>query len=168
MERQCAWCGASLDEPATRVAADHTVTHGICGECHDGLSTGAGIPVVEFIGSLDQPALLLDADHTIGMVNAAALRLFGDAPGEILGERTGTALDCENAHLPGGCGQTMHCSGCTIRRAVARTHLTGEPQLNRAATVNTVRDTNREAVELVISTARVNDRVLLRIEEIHA
>ena len=148
------------------VPDDGAISHGICDGCYDELSDGMGIPISEFVASLDRPVLLMDDEHTIGMANAAALALVRRSDSDVLGERTGTIFECENAHLPGGCGKTIHCSGCTIRQAVARTYLTGEPQLNIPATLTTVRDPGLADVRLVISTVRVGERVLLRVEQI--
>ncbi len=106
----------------------------------------------------------MDADHTVGMVNRAAGELFGENGADMIGERAGAVFDCENAHMPGGCGLTIHCSGCTIRHAVAHTHLTGEPRLNVPATLRVVDDPQISDIDLVISTARVGDRVLLKID----
>lgn len=164
MNRRCAWCGRSLNGTGVEPPADAQVTHGICTPCRHRLTDHAGMPITEFLDSLDEPVLLMDADHTVGMANDPALALMGRSAGEVLGERTGTVFDCENAHLPGGCGATIHCSGCTIRSAVAHTHLTGEPCLSVPATLRVVEDAELTDVALVISTARVDDRVLLKIE----
>mgnify|MGYP006299011273 CR=1 FL=1 len=169
MNRLCAWCGRNLDEdgPAAGNGAgpdSGPVTPGICPECRDRLTTGTGIPITEFIASLDEPVVLMDADHTVGMINRAARELFSEDVETVIGERAGRVFQCENAHMPGGCGLTIHCSGCTIRHAVAHTHLTGEPRLNVPATLRVVDDPRISDIELVISTARVGNRVLLKID----
>lgn len=125
------------------------------------------MPLTDFLEALQEPVLLVDADHTVGIINDAALELFGRAPDEVMGERTGDIFQCENAHLPGGCGKTVHCSGCTIRQAVAHTFLTGEPRLEVPATLRVVDDVDLSDAELVVSTSRVGDRVLLKIDRYH-
>ena len=167
MYRQCAWCGTSLEGDAVAPDADARaeVSHGICDGCYDRLSAGTGIPIAEFLESLREPVILLDEEHTVGMLNRAALELL-DRPGSVFGERLGTVFDCENAHQPGGCGRTIHCSGCTIRQAVASTHLTGEPRLAVPATLRVVDDPEPSDVDLIISTLKVGDRVLLRVERL--
>ena len=47
---------------------------------------------------------------------------------------------------------------------MAPTHLTGEPRLEVPATLRVVEDPELTDVELLISTARVGDRVLLKID----
>lgn len=164
MDRRCAWCGRSLDGATIEQAPGAEVRHGICSGCHGRLRTGTGVPVTEFIDSMSEPVLLMDADHTVGIINRATLDLLHKETDEVLGEQTGAVFECENAHLPGGCPETIHCSGCTIRHAVAHTHLTGEPRLNVPATLRVVRNADLTDVDLVISTARVGDRVLLKID----
>lgn len=164
MERRCAWCGRNLDDGAEERPPDGRVTHGICPQCRAKLETGTGVPIEEFVASLDEPVLLIDADHTVGMVNRAALDRFHGHGESFIGERTGTVFECENAHLPGGCSLTVHCSGCTIRQAVEFTHHTGEPKLNVPATLRVVDDADLNQIELLISTARVGNRVLLKID----
>lgn len=167
MIRQCAWCGRDLDDAGERMDGAG-VSHGICLQCGSRVSEGAGTPIAEFVAALDEPVLLLDADHTVGVVNDPALGLVGKQAGNVLGERAGTVFECENAHLPGGCGPAIHCSGCTIRQAVAHTHLTGEPRRSVRATLRVVDDPDLTDVELVISTVRVGSRVLLQVEDFNA
>lgn len=164
MQRRCAWCGRDLDEAKEERSAEGRVTHGICPQCRSRLETGTGVPIEEFLASLEEPVLLIDADHTVGMMNQAVLELLGENGKSFVGERTGTVFECENAHLPGGCGLTVHCSGCTIRQAVSYTHHTGEPKLNVPATLRVVDDAGLNDADLMISTARIGNRVLLKID----
>jgi hypothetical protein len=164
MLRRCAWCGRDLGTVAGSRPTDDRVTHGICPDCRSRLETGTGIPIEEFLASLDAPVLLIDADHTVGMVNSAAEALLDGNGKRMVGERAGTVFECENSHLPGGCSLTVHCSGCTIRQAVAFTHHTGEPKLNVPATLRVVDDADLADVDLLISTARVGNRVLLKVD----
>lgn len=162
MNRICAWCGAVLGEDPDAVRPGE-VTHGICPACVRDVSRGGGMPLGEFVEGLDAPVLLLDASHTIGLANDAACRLLGHDPGAVVGRATGQVFDCAHASLPGGCGRTIHCSGCAIRQAVAHTHLTGESLEGIPATIRAVQDPGPEDVELVISTARLGDRILLKV-----
>ncbi|MFW5946844.1 MAG: hypothetical protein ACOCUW_00015 [Gemmatimonadota bacterium] len=167
MQRLCAWCGADLGTPAeSRLSG--AVGHGICAACYAELDADAGIPIAELLASMEEPVLLVDAEHTIGMANRAALELTDErdatgAPDGVLGERPGTVFECENAYLPGGCGRTIHCSGCAIRRAVACTCRTGEPQLDVPATLRVARDPTVVDAKLRISTVGLGDRVMLRV-----
>lgn len=165
MKRQCAWCGTQLGEGADG-GPGGGVTHGICPDCYADVNGRAGVPIQEFIASLDEPVFFVDEDHTVGMANAPAVELAGKAPEEIIGERHGTVLECSNAHLPGGCGHTVHCSGCAIRQAIAHTHLTGEAQERVPATLQVVRNPTLADAELTITTRQVGDKVLLKIESL--
>lgn len=159
--RQCAWCGR--DPGDAGLQAGRRVRSGICASCLVEVAAGTRVPVTELVASRAGPAFLLDADHTIGMVNCRALDLLGKPEEEVLGERTGTALECEHAYLAGGCGLTMRCSGCTLRQSISHTHLTGEPRFNIRATVTLARGAGVRDVRMTFSTARISDRILLEI-----
>ena len=120
------------------------------------------------VASRTVPAFLVDADHTIGMVNRQALDLLHRPADQVLGERTGTVLECQNAYLAGGCGLTMRCAGCTLRQCIAHTHLTGEPRFNIRATLTLARGAGVKDVRVTFSTARIRDRILLEIGSLGA
>ena len=164
--RQCAWCGRDPGDAALQTG--RRVRSGICASCLAGVAAGTRVPVTELVASRAGLAFLVDADHTIGMVNRRALDLLGKRADQVLGERTGTALECENAYLAGGCGLTIRCSGCTLRQSIAHTYLTGQPRFNIRGTVTVARGAGVEDVRMTFSTARIEDRILLEIGDFRA
>jgi hypothetical protein len=96
--------------------------------------------------------------------NEEALRFTGADPDEIGGKLLGDVFECANATLPGGCGRTVHCSGCAIRKAVEQTWETGTPQVRVPATLQARDATALPVVALEISTEKVGEQVLLRID----
>lgn len=162
MKRICAWCRATLD--AGPPEDDGRITHGICDGCAGELQRARGLPLEEFVERLGAPVLLVDADHTVGLANGAAREVYGSAGAPLVGRRAGDVFECENARLPGGCGRTIHCSGCAIRRSIAHTQATGEPLQRVPATLRTDASQGPGDVELLISTARVGRRILLKVE----
>jgi PAS domain-containing protein len=153
----CAWCKKKL----ARDIADAPVSHGMCEECEFHLRAEIGMPIERFLDGIKAPVLLIDADSSVITANRLARALLGKEPPKINGFKGGDVFECEYSWLPGGCGNTSHCSGCTIRRAVMSTMesgkaLTGEPVSLRRRGVGDI--------AFVISTEKAGDRVLLRID----
>lgn len=158
----CAWCGQALPAPRPR-SRRPDVHSAICARCHDRLDARSRLPVDDLLASNRDPVLILDDGHTIGMVNAPGLRFLGKRAEEVLGERAGAAMDCENAHLPGGCGATIRCTACDVLEAVSHTHLTGEPRYRTRTDVRVCRGDARLDLRMTFSTSRIADRILLEI-----
>jgi hypothetical protein len=78
----------------------------------------------------------------------------------------GDVFECAYARLPGGCGRTAHCSGCTIRQTVMDTVRTGQGHLRAPAYLNRATPDGVQRIPLTISTERVGDFVLLRIDAV--
>jgi PAS domain-containing protein len=79
----------------------------------------ARIPGRERFDASPRPVLVTTAEGRVVAANAAFAALTGHEPVDLEGWLTGDALACERSRLPGGCGGTMHCRECTIRRMVA-------------------------------------------------
>jgi hypothetical protein len=75
-------------------------------------------------------------------------------------------LECAYARLPGGCGNTEHCKACTIRRTITTTHATGDGKVNVPAYQDIVTPGGIREVRFLISTEKVGNFVLLRIDEV--
>ena len=82
------------------------------------------------------------------------------------GLRAGDVFECANARLPGGCGRTIHCSGCTLRRTVTDTFTTGRSHVRVPAYLRRRRDEDAGAVSLLITTEKVGGVVLLRVDHV--
>jgi hypothetical protein len=81
----------------------------------------------------------------------------------MIGRLGGDVFECEYARHPDGCGRTIHCSGCAIRRSVTTTFQTGQALHHVPAQLKQYPQENRQ-VEMLISTEKVGDTVWLRIE----
>lgn len=165
--RSCAWCGQALPAPEVR-GRRADVHSAVCARCHGRLSARSRVPVDDLLASSTEPVLIVDDDHTIGMVNAPGLRFLGKPAEDVLGERTGAALDCENAHLPGGCGATIRCTACDVLEAIAHTHLTGQPRYRARTDVRVCRGDGLTDLRMTFSTSRIADRILLEINNFQA
>ena len=75
-------------------------------------------------------------------------------------------VECAHATEPGGCGQTVHCKGCALRRSVEHTHATGEP-LRGVHAYQEIRTPNGiRTAWFELTTERAGDLVLLRIDDV--
>jgi hypothetical protein len=68
--------------------------------------------------------------------------------------------------LPEGCGKTVHCSGCAIRNTVMDTFQSGKSHLAVEAPLVYGTPDNRHEISFLISTEKVKDVVLLRIDTV--
>ena len=168
MKRVCAWCRKELGRVDSQVGSENAITHGICGTCRDNMLFQMGVELGVFLDSLKLPIVVVDRGGTIVTGNDQARTMLRKGLPEIEGYKGGEVFECAYARLPEGCGNTMHCSGCTIRRTVMETHGTGRSFLRVPATLNRNTLQDPEKVKLLISTERLADLVLLRIDKMEA
>jgi PAS domain-containing protein len=77
------------------------------------------IPGREHFDASPRPVLVTTADGRVVAANPAFAALTGHKPVDLEGWLTGEAMACERSRMAGGCGGTIHCRDCTIRRMVA-------------------------------------------------
>jgi hypothetical protein len=153
----CTRCRAPL---RPEIAAN-PARRGVCDACaayfdrmHRGVSLG------EYLDMFEVPVVVSDRNGKVVAANAAMAARSGK---DIVGTMFGTAFACERSRLPGGCGKTVHCRDCTIRRMVnevSRTRLTRtrvpaylQTEDGRSELCITVRPTDGEGVEVVLEDA---------------
>ena len=92
--------------------------------------------------------------------------MVGKTGPQVLNRLGGEVISCIYSELPGGCGQTVHCVGCTIRGAVNETRASGQPKRNVPAFAY-VRTPDGQIVKLLlrVTTEPVGGIVLLRMDE---
>ena len=156
-------CHEGIPAEAT---AQRAITGGICEKCLSHFGTQAGTPLLEFLDRLDVPILLANNDGEVALVNQPLQAMLGKNLSQIKGKRGGDVFECAYARLPGGCGKTVHCSGCAIRRAVTETFLTGKSLRHVHAHLNRDMVTQILQLGLVISTEKAWGMVLLRIDHV--
>lgn len=101
----------------------------LCAECEAyAARLRARLPGPDQLEGFPSPVLLATADGRVVAANRAFAALTGRVPADIRGWRTGDAMACERTRLAGGCGGTMHCRECTIRRMVAEVGRTRIPR----------------------------------------
>lgn len=164
MEKVCAWCGKGLGTVAGAPGTEHRITHAICDRCRDRLGARIGIPLREFLESLAAPVMLVDAHSRAVAGNSALGSIAGVAPERMPGRFPGDVFECAHVRAPGGCGFAIHCSGCVIRNSVEETMSTGNAVTRVPATLDHGTDDPYAGVRFLISTEKVGDRVLLRVD----
>ena len=145
-----------------------SITHGICEPCRRALFAQMGVPLRRFIDLLDVPVVVVGEDDDVRAANRLACELIGRDVSRIEGLKGGAVFECAYASLPGGCGNTVHCSGCAIRCSVTETFETGASLLRVPATLTQCAAGEECEIRLLISTEKAVDLVLLRIDEVAA
>lgn len=160
MSTVCAWCDRVLSEDD-----EPLVTHDICPNCAGDLRF---IPESfdRFLNGLPAPVVVVDGEGRVIAANKSAGLLLRVEPWDMAaGKLCGEVLSCVHAQLPGGCGRTVHCSGCAIRHAFEHTAATGEPVRDAHAFAH--RRTPDAVVDqaYLVSTERLGPLVLVQMEE---
>lgn len=159
LEHTCTRCGHELTAVAG-VTGTERITSGLCESCR----TSVRHSLPDFLNTLDAPVVAVDPDVVVKIANSRANALFGKGSGEVLGKKAGDVFECPFARLPGGCGRTIHCSGCAIRINVAETHRTGEPRIRVPAYLCRGTADEHQEIGMHVSTEKIGDLVLLRID----
>jgi hypothetical protein len=61
---------------------------------------------------------IANSQFKIEMINIAAQHFFGLSNEEAASHMCGDVFKCVNASLPGGCGATLHCEKCILRKSI--------------------------------------------------
>jgi hypothetical protein len=165
MKKVCAWCNKELDSNHLQKNPETGITHGICGSCKGNIFFQMGVELGIYLDSLKPPIVVVDQEGTVVTGNDKTRMLLRKELPEIEGYKGGDVFECAYARLPEGCGNTIHCSGCTIRRTVMETHETGKSSLRVPATLRRGTPEDTTNIKLLISTEKAGDMVLLRIDE---
>ena len=166
MKRMCAWCGMDMGTLPSEVMSENVITHGICLECVNKVLAEYGTETRTFLNRLAEPVVIVDGTGSVKTANKQAQSLLQKELPDIEGYRGGEVFQCIHAELPEGCGNTVHCSGCTIRRTIMDTYKSGKPHLKTPAYLNRGTPDNYRKVDFLISTEKVGGVVLLRIDNV--
>ena len=155
MKLVCAWCGVAIDRPGYSQTLDRNTSHGMCPACSEALfSQERGVSLQRHIDSIPVPILLIDSHDAVVMMNAKASDSLGKRLDSNATELFGQVFDCVYSRGPEGCGRTIHCSGCAIRKSVAATSNTGEPQFLVPATLSIEKADRLSEATLAITTVK--------------
>lgn len=167
MQRICGWCGKDLGEIKTGPDSEYLISHGICDECAFHLVAEVGMPLREYLDHLEAPVMVVDGDGVVKTANKPAQTLLQKELPDIEGYQGGVVFECVHSTEPGGCGETIHCSGCTIRRTVMETLNTGNNHLRVPAYLDCKTKVGVCGIHYLISTEKFGAVVLLRVDEVN-
>lgn len=165
MRTICASCGSVIQESPVGDGSPGLLSHGLCPVCAHHFFATMGMPIDEYLEGLEEPVIMLSADGRIGALNARAAALLGRPPEVIRGLFCGDVFECEHAPLTGGCGKTVHCSGCTIRTLVRDTWRTGTTHSGVGATLRH-QDPGIGSIEMRIGTELRGGLIFLTLEDL--
>jgi PAS domain-containing protein len=160
----CAWCKRVIGERSDPSLADRLVSHGICDTCARLVEEYEPVRLGALLDRFEGPVLLIDAEGRVIAGNANASRVLDKAPANLCGRLGGEVIECVHSLEDGGCGKTVHCTGCTIRGTVRHTLETGESRWGVEAYQHVFTPTGVERMRVLITTERWCGRVLLRID----
>jgi len=166
MARVCAWCHKEINDDRSFPEMGGQNSKQICEECKHRYFPADSIEFQTFLDSLDYPVVVSNEDHIVQNANASARELLGKTAEEIHRQRGGVVFQCEHADKPGGCGKTIHCSGCSIRIQVTHTATSGETLVRRPAYMRQQRGQSVVDLNMLITTQKLGDVVLVQIDEI--
>ncbi len=164
MKILCAFCDKEILSGDDNEGPNEIISHGVCQPCFNHIKATMGVDLYEYLDMLDYPVLLVDDDVTVLAANTKAKAFVGKDIVKIAGNKGGEVFECIHAKEPGGCGKTVHCSGCTIRNSVTETFKTGNIINKKSATICQEIDGITQTIELLISTRKEGDVVILKVE----
>lgn len=160
MRRICKWCDNEIDSHA----AGQRIAQGICANCSEHMTFQMGVPLQAFLDSLPAPIFVVSCDGVVQGANRLGYILLNKGPHQVRNLPGGLVFECAYARLPEGCGRTVHCSGCTIRRTVYKTYETGESQIEVPATLRYGSVETPQHIAMRISTEKMGEVILLRVD----
>jgi PAS domain-containing protein len=156
----CAYCRKTISDDRAGRSCD--VSHGMCPSCADHYERlWKGMPLSEYLDTIDRPVMMVNGDGAVVAVNQKLAGFLGRDRAELRGLLGGEAMACVHSRLPEGCGKTVHCRECTVRRAVESVARSGKPLEN----VPSYLDTKDGRVNLRISVKAKDGLVRVLVEE---
>jgi hypothetical protein len=157
----CSYCRRVIGEKEPY--EDKQVSHGICNTCWDFYYPR--LFSLNFSDHLDQyasPIILVDKKVRVVGINQAMTLFLGTTREEALGFLGGEALACRYSRLPEGCGKTIHCRTCSIRRTVNETMALNADMLDIPACI----DRDHERVHFRISAYHRAEFVKIIVDKV--
>lgn len=167
MQKICAWCRKEIGGPQPESSRDDApISHGICVACAREVMHLEIEPMRTYLDRFPGAVLLVDADARVITANQEGYKTLRQDPASVDGQLGGDAIRCRHALFSGTCGQTVHCKTCTIRMAITDTMQTGRSHVAVPAYMDLAAISGDKRIRFLITTEKVGEAVLLRIDEI--
>jgi len=142
--------------------SDKSVSHSICSECFDYYKEQwDGMSWDKYLDNFAVPVVILNSDCRVVATNEMAAKITGKSSRQTVGLLGGEALECVYSRLPGGCGKTVHCTTCTLRKIIEDTIESGKP-IHRKLIKFIQLD---KELEMVVSVEKIGELVSILIEK---
>jgi len=164
MKRICAWCKRELNI-REELSTDGMITQGICSHCAVQFTRSTPKSIRVILNSVSEPIFVIDAQGTVVSANESGRRFSGKNDSELENRRGGDVWGCSYAKLPEGCGKTEHCKTCAIRNIVMETLTNGRGYTNVPVFQSIRTPSGAHIMRFHISTEKVEDYILLRIDD---
>jgi len=161
MKTMCLTCDREINSGAGGVRPG-TKSRVLCRECEQHFLAQCGISLDRYLSGFNMPVVAVAGDGRIVLANDIACEMLHKKPLQIAGRLGGDVFECEYARLPGGCGKTEHCKGCTIRKTVMDTMETGHAHHAVSAYLNPHLPDRSQ--HFLISTEKRDRMVFLSVE----
>jgi len=163
MIHSCACCGIELENHRSSFTAKEDECHRFCLSCASSEMMKVPLKLRNFLDELNAPVVMVDDAGLVQVANIHTSQLLHKHLSCIEGHAGGDVFECAYSKLPERCGNTIHCSGCTIRNAVMDTHATGKPLLKIPAILKQAADGEPQDLHCYISTEKLDKYVILTI-----
>lgn len=160
----CLWCQEPLDSSRDGRSPSGIASE-VCRACLDNLDFQMGVDLRRYLDSVRAPVVAVSADVVVLVANEAARAMLGKGLPEIEGRLGGEVFECAYARQPGGCGGTIHCSGCALRSSVVHTWTTGQALVGVPACLRKETSAAAQPIQFQISTEKAGGIVLIRIDD---
>lgn len=166
MGKVCAWCNNEVRPSEVSNALNSVILkHGVCSQCAQVIMIDSGRYLTSYLDTMEEPVILVGDDVRVISANQAAKIMLNKNEESIQDRLGGDLFECAHACLEGGCGKTEYCGSCLLRNSITDTMRTGCSHLRVPASLNHGTLDFRVIVNYRISTEKVEDKVLVRIDE---
>ena len=166
MIRICSWCKIEMEPSENPDDFKEGISHGLCDNCFNNIFFQQGVNLSEYLDSLKMAVIAVNPEGVVVTANDSACNMLKKNYKQVEGYLGGDVFECQYARLPEGCGKTIHCSGCTIRRTVMETFSTGKKFSKIPASLRLDESRENQEIHFLISTEKIGDIVLLEIEKL--
>lgn len=163
MKIVCAWCQKTIESTSSHLE-NKLISHGLCDDCRIKMEYNF-TSLEDFINKLNEPIMIVDKEGLVQGANQSVAKMLQISRETFKNQKGGDVMECIYADLPEGCGETIHCSGCTIRNTVMKTYETGQSQIDVEGYQYLKTPTGQKRMKILISTEKLGEHVLLRIDD---